>query len=254
MTPVVIGPCTLYNAEAVAVVRSLPESSIDCVVKDPPYCAGAVSESQRTQAKGQGLRSENLRKFGWFVGDNMGTAGLSFLLRAIAAESIRIVKPHGSLLTFCDWRMVSSLQPAIESAGLRFQNLVVWDKESMGLGTGFRAQHELILHFTYGSPIYHDLGTGNVIRSPRVRKDDREHQTQKPDWLMRRLIRVVSPPEGVVLDPFMGSGSTGVAALAEGRQFIGIERDPQHFATACRRIRAAVAAEKSSLFPAGETL
>ena len=250
MERVEIGPCVLYRGEAIDVMGSIDDSSIDCVVMDPPYCAGAVSEAQRTQAKGQGLRSENLRRFGWFVGDNMGTAGLVFLLRTVAAESLRVVRPHGSLLAFCDWRMVSSLQPAIESAGLRYQNLVVWDKESMGLGTGFRSQHELILHFTYGSPVYHDMGTSNVIRSPRVRADDREHQTQKPEWLMKRLLKVVCPKGGTVLDPFMGSGSTGVAAVAEQREFIGIERDPTHFETACKRIREAVTSDRNSLFPA----
>lgn len=219
----------------------MTDASVDAVVMDPPYCAGAVSEAQRTRASGQGLRSENIRRFGWFVGDNMGTAGLAFLLRSIAVEAVRVLSPNGSLLVFCDWRMVATLQPAIESAGLRFQNLVVWDKEHMGLGLGFRAQHEMILHFTNGEPQYHDRATSNVVRCRRVSRDEREHQTQKPVELMRRLIRVVCPPSGVVLDPFCGSGSTGVASLEEGRSFIGIERDPQHAETARRRLADAQA-------------
>jgi site-specific DNA-methyltransferase (adenine-specific) len=232
-----IGRATLYQGDALEAMADLDQ--VDALITDPPYCSGAVSEAARTSAKGQGLRSESLKRFGWFVGDNMGTAGLAFLLRSVAFRALEILNPEGSLLFFCDWRMVPMLAPAIESAGVRFQNLVVWDKESMGLGLGFRAQHELILHFSAGSPKYHDLGTPNVIKSRRISSSDREHQTEKPVDLLERLARVVTPPGGVVLDPFMGSGSTGVAAIGAGLRFIGIERDPLHFDTACRRLEAA---------------
>lgn len=233
----VIGDCRLILGDCLEAMDRL--EAIDAVITDPPYCSGSVSESSRTAAKGQGLRSENITKLGWFVGDNMGTAGLASLLRSMAFRALHILNPEGSLLAFCDWRMVPNLAPAIESAGLRYQNMVVWDKGAMGLGMGFRAQHEIILHYTAGSPKYHDLGTSNVIRSSRVTANDREHQTQKPVDLMASLVRVVTPPGATVLDPFMGSGSTGVAAVQEGRAFIGIERDPAHFETACQRIREA---------------
>jgi DNA modification methylase len=227
---------TIHVGDALNVLRTLPDASIDAVITDPPYCAGAVSEAGRAAAKGQGLRSENIKRFGWFVGDNMGTAGLAFLLRDVAFECVRVVKQSGSLLMFCDWRMFAMLQPAIESAGVRFQNLVVWDKGHAGLGAGFRAQHELVLHFTFGAPEYHDRGTGNVLQVGRVASEDREHQTQKPVDLLRRLVRVAAPEDGVVLDPFCGSGSTGVACALERRNFVGIERDAEHAETARRRI------------------
>ena len=242
---------TLYAGDCLGVMTSLDGGSIDAIVTDPPYCAGAVSEAGRSAAAGQGLRSDNIKKFGWFVGDNMGTAGLAFLLRSVAFEGLRLCGANGSMLAFCDWRMAPTLAPAIESSGWRYQNLVVWDKGSMGLGTGFRAQHEMVLHFTAGGPEYHDRSTGNVIRCSRVGAD-REHQTEKPIDLMRALVRVVSPVDGVVLDPFAGSGSTGVAALAEGRRFVGIERLPAHLATAARRLADAEAGGvQAGLFAVG---
>ena len=228
MTEIIHGDC-------LRVMASLPDASIDAVITDPPYCSGSVSEASRSAAKGQGLRSENINRFGWFIGDNMGTAGLVFLLRSVAFEYIRLLRGSGSLLVFCDWRMVPNLAPAIESAGLRYQNMVIWDKGSMGLGAGFRAQHEVILHFTAGSPEYHDKGLSNVLKCPRIGQN-REHQTQKPVNLMEQLIRVVCPPGGVVLDPFGGSGTTGVAAKNLGRDAICIERDAQHVETANRRL------------------
>jgi DNA modification methylase len=241
-----IGRATLYCGDAIDVMAELER--VDAIITDPPYCSGSVSEASRTAAKGQGLRSENIARLGWFVGDNMGTAGLVFLLRTMAFHGLRILNPEGSLLAFCDWRMVPNLAPAIESAGLRYQNMVVWDKGAMGLGAGFRAQHEIVLHFTAGSPKYHNLGTSNVVRAGRVGAQDREHQTQKPLDLMEQLIRVVCPPSGTVLDPFMGSGSTGVAAVQAGYSFIGIERDPEHFETAFRRIREASGEDAGPLF------
>lgn len=230
------GRAVLYHGDALDVLRGMAEASVDAVVTDPPYCSGSVSEASRSAAKGQGLRSENLAKMGWFVGDNMGTAGLVFLLRSIAFDALRVVRPCGSLLIFCDWRMLPNLAPAIESAGWRYQGLIVWDKGAMGLGNGFRCQHELILHFTAGAPEYHDKGTPNVLTCGRVRGGDRLHQTEKPVDLLRRLVRVVCPPDGLVLDPFAGSGSTGVAALAEGRRYLGIERALEHVETAARRL------------------
>lgn len=215
----------IINGDGLEVAHSLSDASVDALITDPPYCSGAVSESSRTRVKGQGIRSENRQRFGWFVGDNMGTAGLAWLLRAIAFEATRFLKPTGHALVFMDWRMVPNLIPAIESAGLRYQNLIAWDKGSMGLGLGFRAQHELIAHFTNGSPAYHDAGTGNVIRCSRVTRADRRHQTEKPTALLAALMRVVVPPGGVVFDPFAGSGTTAEAARDLGLDAILAERD-----------------------------
>ena len=74
--------------------------------------------------------------------------------------------------------------------------------------------------------------------SAKVLQSDKHHMTGKPTALMRELVRIVRPG-GVILDCFMGSGTTGVAAVLEGRKFIGIETDPEHFKTACRRIQQA---------------
>jgi site-specific DNA-methyltransferase (adenine-specific) len=240
----------VVNGDCLDIMADLPPASLDALVADPPYCAGAISEARRTSANGQGLRSENLRRFGWFVGDNMGTAGLCWLLRSVAVVAKHVVKPTGGLITFCDWRMLSALQPAVESAGVRYQSLIVWDKGSMGLGSGFRNQHEMILHFTLGDPEYHDRSIANVIRCPRVTGDDREHQTQKPVEVMAELLKVVSPSGGIVLDPFCGSASTGVACLELGRRFIGIEEGEGYCEIARRRLALAEAADRSSLFPA----
>jgi site-specific DNA-methyltransferase (adenine-specific) len=226
----------------VTVMAAIEPLKAAALIGDPPYCSGGFSEAAKRQAKGQGLRSDTLREIEWFGGDNMTTAGLQWLLRATAVMFKRHAASAGSTVTFfCDWRMVAMLAPApaIESAGLRLQAMPVWDKQAPGLGTGFRATHECMLHFAIGVPEYHTARYGNIIRSPRASATTREHPTEKPLEVMRVLIEVQTPVDGLVLDPFMGGGSTGVAALGLGRRFVGIEHDPAHFDTACRRIEAA---------------
>ncbi|WP_112383339.1 DNA-methyltransferase [Sphingomonas carotinifaciens] len=235
----VIGSATLYQGDALGVMQTLASVRAQAMICDPPYCSGGFTEAAKRSAKGQGLRSETLREIDWFGGDNMTAGGLQWLLRAVAVA----FKGHvdGTFATasfFADWRMVPLLAQAIEAAGLRFQAMPVWDKQAAGLGTGFRAQHECILHFSIETPRYYSASFGNVLRAPRM-PADRDHPTEKPVALMSALVKVQSDAGGTVLDPFMGSGSTGVAAVQLGRSFVGIEHDPVHFETACRRLEDA---------------
>lgn len=222
-------------------MTEIPDGSVDAVITDPPYCSGGVTEAGKGRATHQGLRSETMRagRFQWFQGDNMTTAGLVFLLRAVACDALRVVKPSGHLMMFCDWRMVPMLAPGLESAGWRLRNIVVWDKGHFGAGTGFRPTHEMILHLTHRAPQFHSASIGNVIRSKRVHSSKRDHPTEKPLELMRDLLKVTVPARGTVLDPFAGSGATLHAAILEGMDFIGIERDPKYFEIAQKRIAEA---------------
>lgn len=235
----------VLHGDALAELAQL-EGPFAATITDPPYCSGGISEAARKGASAQGIRHENARRLGWFENDAMGTAGLVWLLRTVALAAAERTPDGGWFLTFADWRMLSSIQPAIESAGWSYRSLVVWDKGSMGLGVGFRAQHECILAFSRGAvaPDVHDRSVGNVLRCPRpTRKaEDRDHPTEKPVELMETLIRVTTPPGGLVVDPFCGSGTTGVAAVRLGRRFVGIERSEDHAATARARCSSATPA------------
>jgi site-specific DNA-methyltransferase (adenine-specific) len=233
-----IGPHKLYLGGCTQILPLLPR--VDAVVMDPPYCSGGFSETGKKQAKGMGLRSETIRDVGWFAGDNMTTAGISWLMSSVAGWCYQLLPDGGTLTAFTDWRMAGHLAPAIESARFRYQNLVVWNKGNAGLGTGFRAQHELAMHFAKGTAAYHSFDYGNVLTIPRMHSSEREHQTEKPVDLMKQLLTVVSADGATILDPFMGSGSTGVACVKLGRRFIGIEIEPTYFEIACRRITEAM--------------
>lgn len=243
-------PAKAVHGDALDVLRRLPDGCAESVITDPPYCSGAATEAGRGSATHQGLRSETMRggRFDWFDADNMTTSGLVWLLRGLAVEASRLLTPTGSLLAFCDWRMAFTLGPAMESAGFRLRNLVVWDKGSFGCGSGFRPQHELILHLTKRSPDFHAADVGNVLRSKRVTSGDRSHPTEKPVDLLRQLVRVVCPKGGLVIDPFAGSGPTAAAALAEGCRCLLVEKDPVYFEIARKRTEQAMARGPGSLF------
>lgn len=138
--------------------------------------------------------------------------------------------------------MIASLLPALESSGLRNRNLIVWEKESPGMGSGFRPMHECVLHLTKGTGKYYYLDTGNIIRCKRVAGAAKEHPTEKPEGLMRSIVRVVAGPGDLVVDPFTGSGSTGVAAVRLGCRFLGWDRDERFVALASERLAAAASA------------
>ena len=212
----------------------------DAVVTDPPYSSGGFTQAAITKAKGQGLRSETLAQVGWFAGDAMTAAGGAFLLRELGRLAFSGTSESATLTVFTDWRVSALYAPAIESARWRYQNMLVWDKGNAGLGSGFRAQHELALHFSKGAPPYYSATYGNVLKCSRVTVSEREHQTQKPVELIEQILETVSDVGLAVLDPFMGSGTTGVAAVKLGRRFTGIEIDEGYFDIACRRIDAAL--------------
>lgn len=237
-----IGGATLYLGDCREVLPSLV--AVDAVVTDPPYCSGGFSEAGKQAARGMGLRSETIREVGWFINDNMTSAGLCWLVSHVAGWCRRALRSGGTFTAFTDWRMATQLAPAIEAAGFRYQNLIVWAKPSPGLGSGFRAQHELALHFSNGTPSYFSAIYGNVLSVGRVSSREREHQTEKPVELIAAIVETVADVGQTVLDPFMGSGTTGVAAIGAGRRFIGIEIDPRHFEVACRRIEAAAKAPR----------
>jgi len=112
--------------------------------------------------------------------------------------------------------------------------MIVWDKGCAGMGARWKMQHELV---AWGTKLTSKMGAGhgNVITA--ARSGNEWHPTEKPLSLMQKIVKNAEP--GIVLDPFMGSGTTGVACIAEGRPFVGVEIDPKHFAAACRRIEQA---------------
>jgi site-specific DNA-methyltransferase (adenine-specific) len=229
----------ILRGDCLQAMAALPSGTVDLVLTDPPFSSGTRREAAKGLRKSMNRGTEDAQ---WFGSDSLTTNGFVFLMRSCALEWNRLLKDGGHVLCFIDWRMEAALADAIESADLRRAGLIVWDKTYFGMGSCFRNQHELILHFTKGvgsPPLRRDVG--NVIAAKPIRHGD--HPTEKPDELLGTLVEVVCPVGGMVLDCFAGSGSTGVAATKRGREFIGIEREPQYAAMAEQRIETAPAVQ-----------
>jgi site-specific DNA-methyltransferase (adenine-specific) len=136
--------------------------------------------------------------------------------QAVPAPDVRVAKPEA------------------EKAGFRFWKPLVWDKRTIGMGYHYRALYEFILFFEKGKRRLNDLGVADIISAPRIH---RGYPAEKPVKVSEVLVNQSSRPGEVVADPFMGSGSVGVAALRSGRRFIGTDLNPDAVRWSAQRLR-----------------
>ena len=216
----IIGSATLYMGDCLDVLPTL--TGVDAVVTDPPYSSGGFNEAGKSSGSIGTRGSETI------ANDNLSTRGYLRLMRQV----FQAVPSADEAYVFTDWRMWINAFDAVEDGGFRVRNMLVWDKGHAGMGRPWRGQHELIC---YGKKTpAKDFGRsyGNVLKAART--GNKEHPTEKPVELMQRILENTFGQ--VICDPFMGSGTTGVAAVRIGKPFIGVEVDRKHFETACRRI------------------
>jgi site-specific DNA-methyltransferase (adenine-specific) len=220
-----IGQATLYHGDCLEVADHIRAKSVDLVLTDPPYTAPTAVAFGR----------ENARSI-------TDLSVQAYYMKACAGSWKRVGTPFVRLLVFCD----DDYYPVLHTVFYPwpFRQMAVWDKGRIGMGRGFRRRHELIIHATSQGCGDLNLWDGvtshqSVLSFAPVSNDNRVHGAQKPLELMEYLVRAGSDLGETVFDPFMGSGTTGVACAKHGRRFIGIEADEQHFETALRRIEAA---------------
>lgn len=217
-------------------LADLPDASVDAVVADPPYSSGGMVRSDRSAATGA---KYNLRGAEDFGGDNRDQRAYQYWSALWMAEAMRATKPGGIIMAFTDWRQLPATTDAVQAGGWVWRGVVPWFKPSARPQSGrFTGHCEYVVWGSHGvipqdwtAPTLPGFYEANTSR-------DREHQTQKPLDVMRQLVKIC-PEGGTVLDPFMGSGTTGVAAIVEGRRFIGCEKVDHYAEIAERRIREA---------------
>lgn len=214
----------IIHGNCLEVLPTLAAGSVDCVITDPPY-------GTEVDRDGYGRR-QNYGGIGRFIAGDSDLAALDEMLVGVG----RLLAPDAWLAIFCSPKRHAETAALIESHGFPIAGEVIWDKASPGLGGGIRYQHETILLCKHGAP----AGRGplfSVLRSyvSRERKHLR-HPHEKPVDVMRNLVTYCSRRNEVVLDPFAGSGTTGVAALKTGRGAILIEREAAYVEIIHRRI------------------
>jgi site-specific DNA-methyltransferase (adenine-specific) len=223
------------NCDCLEGLKDIPDGSVDLIVTDPPYFLSMGHAGSRDNAKNSQLASN--RTFN-------DLAICTPFYRELFAEYARVLKEDGSFYFFTDWRGYAYYFPLINAA-LPVRNMICWDKKS-GPGSFYSFAHELIIFGTYKGKTKTGVGT-NVWRmaafnsGARSTNGEKQHPTQKPWELIAKCIEDSTEPDAVVLDTFMGSGTTAVACLRTGRNFIGFELDEGYHAIAQQRIAEAQA-------------
>lgn len=217
---------TVIHGDCLQVMQSLPDACVDAVVTDPPFAfAGGISNGFSSRADSQFYEY-------WLV--------------MVFRELQRVTTPQSAWFLWCDWRTVSVYDQALQKAAIDYHDsrhvsqVIIHDREMVGMGSPFRNQLDWIA-----------LVRGKKTRFPRIPKDRpniiREywyygkhdhHPAEKSVSVARQLVNWITPPNGVVFDPFAGSGTTLVAAKQENRHYLGIEREEEHVATCQTRLAA----------------
>lgn len=231
----------LHHGDALRVLSTLPDASVDALITDPPYSSGGMmrgdrTDDTRTKYLQSGSGNKALADFG---GDNRDQRAYAYWCALWLGECLRIVKPGGVALLFTDWRQLPSTTDALQAGGFVWRGIVPWYKPTARPQSGrFSAQCEYVVWGSAGAmPVdYAEACLPGFYQASSPR--DREHVTQKPLEVMRKLVQI-TPVGGVVLDPFAGGGTTGVAAVIEGRDFIGVEMERHYVEVAERRIATA---------------
>lgn len=236
-----IGDATLYLGDCVVILPTL-DRAVDALVTDPPYSSGGQYRGDRAlrqttakyvQSGVQAVRPD-------FSGDNRDQRGFLAWASVWLGMALRASTPGAPCCVFSDWRQLPTTTDAIQSGGWVWRGIVPWDKTGAcrpSVGR-FAAQCEYVVWGSAGAmPVERGVGCLPGLVSSPV-ESGKEHITQKPTRMIEDIVQVCAPA-GAVLDPFMGSGTTGVACANLGRPFIGIEIEPRYFDIACRRIDAA---------------
>jgi site-specific DNA-methyltransferase (adenine-specific) len=238
----------LYNGDSLKLLRRVPTESVDLVFADPPYF---LSNGGMTCKSGQMVRVDKGR---W---DESQGVDADFRFQAAwLKECQRILKPNGSVFVSGTRHNIFSVGFAMQRLGYKLLNDIVWYKRNPPPNLAcryFTHTSETILwaardersRWTFNYQLMKRLNGGKQMKSlwsilppNKAEKAEGKHPTQKPVELLERIILAASHPGDLVLDPFCGSGTTGLAASRLGRRFVGIELDPEFVDLTTRRYLA----------------
>jgi site-specific DNA-methyltransferase (adenine-specific) len=240
----------LIHGDCLKLLPAVPECSVDVVWTDPPYFLSNGGQTCKNGKRAKVSKGEWDESKGLQQDHEFHTNWLS--------QCQRVLKPDGTLWVTATHHTLFSIGFAMQELGFKLLNMITWEKPNPPPNLScryFTHSTETVLWAAKNSNSKHvfnyaDMRAENcgkqmktVWRFPapsKAEKSHGHHLTQKPIALIDRCLRASSSPGDVVLDPFMGSGTTGVAAVSLGRKFIGIESDLEHYRLAQTRMKAAV--------------
>jgi site-specific DNA-methyltransferase (adenine-specific) len=203
---------TVILGNCIDQMREMPAQSVDFILTDPPYVARYKSRDGRTISND----------------DNAAWLCPAF------AQMHRVLKDDSFAISFYGWPKVDLFFSAWKQSGFRIGGHFVFRKRYASKSAFVQYRHEAAYLLLKGNPAFPAAPLPDVM--DWVYTGNKHHPTQKSIHILKPLIEAFTAPGQVVLDPFAGSGSTCVAAKRTGREYIGIELDPAHHATARKRL------------------
>jgi site-specific DNA-methyltransferase (adenine-specific)/modification methylase len=223
----------MVKTDSLEYMKSMPDQSVDFILTDPPYNLSQYSTGNM--------------QFDWRadINNDLAEWDKNFDPISVKDEFLRILKPTGNIFAFCSYNLIGRWHEIFDPLFDTFQ-FFVWHKTNpvpKFRKAGFLNSCELIVcmwnkghTWNFGKQSeMHNFFEGPICMG-RERVKNPKHPTQKPVRLLKHLINIATNQKDVVFDPFMGVGSTGVAAVEMGRQFIGVEIDEAYFEVAQKRL------------------
>lgn len=227
----------LYNDDCLNILKTIEDKSIDLVITDCPYhivSGGCTSYPRADEPSGIFNRRRALTKQNAKNGKLFDFNDIEF--SDWLGGVYRVLKDNTHCYIMINARNLKDLQTEAEKVGFEFQNILIWDKGNATPNRYYLNAFEMILMLRKGqAKNINNMGTTNIIRTKNI-IGNKFHPTEKPTELMEILVENSSNENDLVLDLFMGVGSTGIACRNLNRNFIGIEIDERYFKIAQDRI------------------
>ena len=234
-------PYCICNEDCMQVLNKMPDDSVDLILTDPPYNLGLFMKNRATNLKA--MRPNFFGAAGW---DDLEFDAWKESMDAMFKECARVSKVGGSMIVFMSIIKVETIIQLASKHGFYYKTTGIWHKLNpmpRNMNLHFINSTETWIYFTYKKHTGTFNNEGKAVHdffetavTPSGEKKHGKHPTQKPVALMEQFVKLLTNEGDVVFDPFMGAGSSGVAALEHGRKFIGAELSSEYCEISERRL------------------
>jgi len=234
-----MGNIKLYNGDCLEVMKDIPDGSVDLIVTDPPY--RTISGGNKSKWA-SGYPNSVLSKNDGKIFEQNDINHLDWL-----KESYRVLKNNSHIYIMTNLLNLFTIQQLAERVGFKTHNLLIWEKNNANANRWYMKNCEYVLFMRKGNAKTINNPSSKTVHKFNNIIGNKIHPTEKPVELMELYILNSSKEGETVLDPFMGSGSTILAAIKNNRIGIGIEKDEEYFKIAEQRINARTIFSKTFL-------
>jgi len=238
---------TIIQGDCLEVMKEIPDKSIDCIITDPPYNISKENDNRdRSKLNSPIMRRKKSLNYDFGEWDNMERQDFLDFTKKWLRECCRVLKDGGAFISFFNKEDISYLGWVSNEFDIRTRTIICWHKTNPVpsfrkvnylsaceyIWIGSKGKKPWVFNFKQQKEMHNFFETPNKSSYGKTK-----HPTEKPESLMEHLIQIHTKEEAVVLDPFLGSGTTAVACLKLNRKFIGIEKEEEYVKIAKQRIK-----------------